>query len=101
VRFRTAVMVLVFLLAVMFFLPEAVRAFLLSGLEQNPLQPVPPWEQILFLVAGFCLRWQWVSVPILVLLFAFLTFIRPTQRAFSLSEVPRKTGHLKDRNALE
>ncbi len=76
VRYRTAAVVSVLMIAVMFGLPAVVKVSLLPRLSN----PVPFYDQVILNVALFCLRWQLLLVPpIIGLLFTIATFTRESR----------------------
>jgi hypothetical protein len=75
VRYRTAGILSLVLVAGMFVLPATVKAVFLPSLRQGLPNPVPGWEQILLSMAVFCLEWQWlIAIPIVVVLFTVAGF---------------------------
>ncbi len=75
-RYRTAAVVSVLMIAVMFGLPAVVKVSLLPRLSN----PVPFYDQVILNVALFCLRWQLLLVPpIIGLLFTIATFTRESR----------------------
>lgn len=69
-RYRTAAVVAVLVIVVMFGLPAAVEAFLLPRLSD----PIPFSEQIVLSVGSFFLRWRFILVlPMLGALFIIAT----------------------------
>jgi len=85
VRYRTAAILSVVVIVSMFTFPRAVEDILLPSLPD----PVPGYDQVLLIVAEFCLRWSWVLAPVIpIVLFTVARLTTPPS-------VPRRNVALK------
>lgn len=83
-RYRTAAILSVVVIVSMFTFPRAVETLLLPSLPD----PVPGYDQVLLIVAEFCLRWWWVLAPVIpIVLFTVARLTTPP--------VPRRNVDLK------
>ena len=67
-RFRTAALLSIALIGVMFGFPAAVEAIFVPSLRQGIPSPIPVYEQILLGAGVWCLQFHWLLTPPIVLL---------------------------------
>jgi len=89
VRFRTAALLSIALIGVMFGFPAAVEAIFVPSLRQGIPNPVPVYEQILLGAGVWCLQFHWLLTPPIVLLLFTTATLTGAVRGFKRFTAPR------------
>jgi len=77
--YRTAILLSLALIGIMFGLPAAIWSYFMPSLKQGLPNPLPDYEVILLNVAEFCAMYRWLVVPPVV---AALSLIAGITKAF-------------------